>query len=250
MKLTPSIGGAYSGSFGGVTASHNKGGQYLRRRSVPTNPNTIRQQTVRSVMGGLVQTWSDDLTDPQREAWRVYAANTPVTDKLGQVMTLSGVNMFVRANSLRRIATALGLGDFPAVNDGPVVFNTGEGVVSVTQFSAVFTTPPGTLTLLATLGGAAPDDGLAFVFVAPPQTPGTGFFKGPYQLAATGSTTVSATDTDLTFVLDLATDWFAAIFPVAAWDGLAVPLRLLVVYDDGRVSQDFRALTEFTDATP
>jgi hypothetical protein len=250
MKLTPSIGGAYSGSFGGLTASHNKGGQYLRRRSVPTNPNTIRQQTVRSVMGGLVQTWSDDLTAAQREAWRVYAQNTPVTDKLGQAMNLSGVNMFVRANSVRRIATALTIGDFPAVDNAPVVFNTGEAVVSVTQFSAVFTTPPGTLTLLATLGGAAPDDGLAFVFAAPPQTPGTGFYKGPYQLAATGSTTVSATDTDLTFVLDLATDWFASTLPVVAWDGLFVPLRLLVVYDDGRVSQDFRALVQFTDATP
>ena len=38
MKTT--IVGPLSGSFGGLTASHNRGGQYLRQRSTPTNPNS------------------------------------------------------------------------------------------------------------------------------------------------------------------------------------------------------------------
>ena len=254
MKLTPTLGGAYSGSIGGLTASHNKGGQYLRRRSVPTNPNTLRQQLVRSILGGLVNTWSDDLTDAERQAWRDYAQNTPVTDSLGQSMTLSGLNMFVRSNSaLAQVVANPGLGvSLPVLEAAPVVFNTGEPVLAVTEFSAVFTTPPGTITFGGDLAGPAPVGGSVVLFVAPPQTPGTRYYKGPYQLAAVVGG-LTATDTDFTASIDLSDDppaWVSDSVPIAAWDGLNVPVRLVVLYVDGRVSQQFRAIVPFVDATP
>lgn len=249
MKITPTLGGAYSGSFGGMTASRNAGGQYFRRRAVPVNPNTARQQTVRSVLGGLVNTWSDDLTDAQRQSWRDYGQNTPTTDSLGQVIRLSGINQFIRTNSPLQQATNAGLILFSTIDDAPVVFNTGEPVESVPTFSGVFTVPPGTVDLTLNLAGAAPAAGNVLVYIAPPQTPGTRFFKGPYQLATAIVFAAAATQAVGT-VIDLATAWASDTVPVAAWDTLHIPLRAVVSYNDGRRSQVFRALVPFSDATP
>lgn len=249
MKLTPTLGGSYSGSLGGMTASHNAGGPYLRRRAIPTNPNTLRQQTIRAAMGAAVQGWSMALTEPQRQAWRDYAANTPVTDRLGQTITLSGVNMFARSNvPWMQWNAALG-NALTLLTSAPTIFNTGEPPTSVSSpWSGDFTTPPGTVTLQGTISGGASDDGDVLLFIAPPQTPGTRYYKGPYQLAAT----ISIAETDTAFGLssfDLA-NWLSSTVPVAGWDTLAIPLRLRILYDDGRLSETWEGLVPFSDATP
>jgi hypothetical protein len=189
------------------------------------------------------------LSDAQRQAWRDYAENTPVTDRLGQSMTLSGINMFVRTNTPRlQLSFAQGVPLSP-LDTAPVIFNTGETVGIIEAFSGVFTTPPGTLTLSGLLGSQASDDGDLLLFIAPPQTAGTRFYKGPYQLAA--SAALTATDDSFSFAaVDLATAWFSDTVPVAGWDGLFVPVRLRALYDDGRLSEVWMTLEEFTDATP
>lgn len=251
MKLTPTLGGAYSGSFGGLTASRNKGGQYLRRRSAPVNPNTSRQQLVRTIVGGLTQQWTSLLNETQRESWRVYAANTPFIDGLGQTVNISGVNAFVRANSTRALANNQGLVLLSTILTAPTIFNTGVAVGTVDTFDGDFTTPPGTITVSGDLNGTTDTTGDAFLFVAPPQNEGRKFFKGPYQLAAT--VPIDATDDTFAFTtVDLAdpTKWASATIPVTGWDGLYVPLRLVIAYDDGRYSETWRMMMQFTDATP
>lgn len=253
MKILPMLGSAMSGSFRGITASHNKGGLYLRGRTVPTNPNTARQQTARAAVNGLMQNWSMVLTEPQRQAWRDYAANVPVTDKLGQSMQLSGVNWYVKSQSLPAIADAEGLQGIGTVvtNNAPVIFNTGEAPLSVTTFEGDFTTPPGTVTVGGALDAPASDDGMIFLFIAPPQTPGVRFYKGPYQLAAVAALTPASAAFSFAAV-DLAdpTEWVSDTVPAATWDGLFVPLRLVCIYADGRRSEEWRMLVQFTDATP
>lgn len=249
MKITPTLGGAYSGSLGGMTASHNAGGPYLRRRAIPTNPNTARQQLIRSAMGSAVQAWSMALTEPQRQAWRDYASSTPVTDALGQSITLSGINMFARTN-VPQLQQDLVQGNSGAmIFSAPTTFNTGEPVASFQSFTGDFTTPPGTIEGIGTIPAGASDDGLILVFVAPPQTPGVRFFKGPYQLAAILDIAEDATSFGFS-TLDLATDWWSSTIPVAAWGGLSVPLRMRILYDDGRLSEVFEMFVPFTDATP
>ena len=100
MLIRMGMGTQLSGSVGGVVASHNKGGAYLRGRSVPTNPNSARQQTVRSAFAASAIGWAG-LTVEQREAWEGYAALTAVTNRIGESITVSGFNMYVRANSFR-----------------------------------------------------------------------------------------------------------------------------------------------------
>ncbi len=51
MKFQGTFGTNFSGSLAGTTASRNKGGQYLKERSNPVQPNTIAQQSAKAAFG-------------------------------------------------------------------------------------------------------------------------------------------------------------------------------------------------------
>lgn len=119
MKYLPMVAGTNSGSLGGTTYSHNRYGQYVRRKAIPVNPNTARQAVNRSRFSAAVIAWFA-LTAAQRTAWDTYAANVPVTDSLGQSINLTGQAMYVR--SYTAITGAL----LTAPTDAPVVYNLGD----------------------------------------------------------------------------------------------------------------------------
>jgi len=164
-----------SGSVGGTVYSHNRGGAYIRNRALVSNPNTDRQQAVRSAMSALSKMWGQSLTQPQRDSWTAYAANRPVTNRLGDSITLSGIAMFLRVNQF-------GLTTLNAV---------------VKQNPPTSTLPPGTeipayFSSEGTSGGpgSSPDYqivvtsqsllfGLA-VYYNPSISAGIGYYKGPY----------------------------------------------------------------------
>ncbi len=99
MLVTPGIAvSQMSGSVGGVTASRNRGGQYFRLRAIPTNPSTPSQESVRAIMASQSQAWAD-LTDAQRASWKAWASENPVTNALGNSISLSGHQAFVQINS-------------------------------------------------------------------------------------------------------------------------------------------------------
>lgn len=99
MKFTPGIAvGAMSGSIGGTTFSHNKGGPYARTRAIPTNPSTQSQLTRRAALATHSQNWRD-LTDDDRQSWTEWARQNPITNTLGQSILKSGHQSFVGLNS-------------------------------------------------------------------------------------------------------------------------------------------------------
>lgn len=114
MLVTSQIVAAGSGSIGGLTWSHNRGGQYLRARVIPVNPNTEAQGIARENMSSAVSLWTNTLDDAQRQAWQTYAQDTPTVNRLGAQLILSGQQMFIRSVTSRMIA------GLPAVLDGPV----------------------------------------------------------------------------------------------------------------------------------
>lgn len=251
MKLIPILGSSMSGSLRGITASRNKGGQYLRGRTTPINPNTTRQQAVRSNLSGLMARWNQELTESEREGWRTYADNVETTNTLGETIKLTGLNWFIAANVVRLQPLAAGIPVLTPVDTAPTEFDLGPGVAGVNTYAGVFTTPPGVITVSGTMTAPAPVGGDVFLYVAPPQNPGKRFFKGPYQFAA--ALPIAATNNSFTFTdLDLSDgdEWASTTIPVAAWDTLTPPLKLVIVYDDGRTSTKFMELVPFTDATP
>ena len=226
MLFKPTIGTDLSGKIGGIVASHNAGGAYFRVASIPTNPNTLQQQAVRSIVGSLTVGWNDTLTPAQRTSWEVYATNVTLTNRIGEQQNVSGLAMYVRSNTAR-----MQVGE-ARIDDAPTTFNLGlfdralaGGVTEAGQsvdidFGADL--PIGTWKNL--LGS------FLLVYVSRPQNPGVTFFKGPYRVAG-----VLAGDP----VPPVSPFTVPVPFPIVA--GQRLFTRSVVTYVDGRFTLDIRS---------
>lgn len=173
MKFTSALIEAASGSLGGMTFSHNRGGQYIRGRAVPTNPNSVLQQAVRGYMSQLAAAWHDTLTAAQRLAWDAYGENVGVLDRLGKTIYLTGQNHYIRSNVPRLQAAAT------RIDDGPTTFNLGsEGTPS---FAIDTANDEVDVTFVDTDLWVDEDDSHMLVYASIPNDQTRNFFKGPYQ---------------------------------------------------------------------
>lgn len=173
MIFTSGIISAASGSFGGLTASRNKGGQYFRSRVIPVDPGTAGQVAVRTIMADLSNAWVTTLTALQRESWDIYALNVPLVNPLGESRTVTGLNQFIRSNTPR---LQVGL---PQVDDAPVIFTLGGfTAVSIIVIGAADTV---STTFEETDDWVPEDDAALLIQGSRPQSEAINFFKGPYQ---------------------------------------------------------------------
>jgi hypothetical protein len=120
MKLLPTLGSDLRGSLAGITASKNRGGNYLRARRVPSKPNTPAQQLIKSTLAALSSYWSNTLTAAQQASWNQYGKTNPVKNNLGQTIILSGLQMFMRINS--PVVASQGIAGVIATSPGAVPF--------------------------------------------------------------------------------------------------------------------------------
>lgn len=212
-----------SGSIGGTTYSRNASGAYARNRSIPVNPNTARQQGVRNNLSALVDAWSADLTEVQREQWRLYAANVSVKNRLGDDIFISGFNMFVRSNTAR---LQLPLG---AIDDGPGVL-TLPGVDEAMVPTVSEATQEISIAFNDALEWVDEVDGFMSIFMSQPKSGGTKFVGGPYRFAGfiQGDITVPPT-TPQTFPVP---------FPVT--EGQQITVQARIGRGDGRLSTIFQ----------
>lgn len=186
MLIRFGLGGQMSGSVGGVTAGHNKGGQYLRNRSIPTNPNSIRQQAARSAFGTAAQAWKS-ITQTQRDAWESYANQTPIVNRLGESITISGSSMYTRTNAFRLQAGLALLAAAPLT----------PGLASIGTVTSAENDTTGFLLSIDLTGGDLLES--VIVQMGPAVSAGVTSFNGPYTLLAfsdsDGSTIEADTDT-------------------------------------------------------
>lgn len=214
------------GSIGGSTFSANRGGPYMRNRSIPTNPNTPQQQAVRSAMALLAARWGDTLTDNQRAQWDLYAENVLLLNSLGQPRNVGGIGMYVRSN-IPRIQN--GVAETPIVDDGPSNFTLGEytqpTIASITASTGILS-----LVFDPLDDWANEDEAALLIFTSKAKSPSTNYFKGPYNLAGVvlGS---SATAPTSPASITLASP---------AEVGQQIFIRGEVSRVDGRLSADFR----------
>lgn len=165
-----------SGSVGGNVFSHNRGGAYVRARANPTQPNTPAQALLKAFFGALATAWRVTLTSAQRDDWDLYAAATPLIDRLGQEFFPTGLNMFIRGN------TGLLQNGDTVVLPGPITPGlptfTPPTIVSIEASTNV-------ATVAFTIGDAWVDldDTHMLIYASRGQGASINFFKGPYQLA-------------------------------------------------------------------
>lgn len=135
MLFRPLLGTDLSGSVGGITASHNRGGAYFRNRSIPVNPSSVFQQAVRDSVSQLSTAWGEDLDQSQRDSWEAYGAAVGFQNRIGDTIFLTGQQMYIRSN-VPALQTLL-----PRQDDGPVILDLGSftapTITSITAATSV-----------------------------------------------------------------------------------------------------------------
>jgi len=99
MKFQSQIITAGSGSIGGTTYGHNKGGMYMRGRGTPYNPNSTRQQATRNAFARHAACWTEALTQAERDAWNAYAQTHTVKGPFGEDVYINGISWYIMFNS-------------------------------------------------------------------------------------------------------------------------------------------------------
>ena len=231
MLFKTTIAGEPSGSIGGLTFSHNKGGQYIRARVVPTDPATVFQQINRAAVTLLANRWVNILTPAQRAAWDVYAANVPRPNALGDFRLISGLAHYTRSNVPRIQIDPVGT-VFAIVDAAPTVFNVGDyGTVS-----AAATGPATTANLTFTVSDAwvSEDSAGMLTWWSRPQSLGKTFFKGPYRVGGPipGDSALPPTSPQsltLPFLIPTGTQLFGRVNVTRADGRLSDPTRIVAV---------------------
>ncbi len=159
------------GSIAGQVHSRNTYGNYIRQKVSPVQPRTARQLEVRELFSTLSRRFSTILTDEQQEAWRQAAASTPVRDVFGDSITLTGINLYNRLNSLRVLA------GLPPLNWPPSV----EEVEALEAFTANW--DPGDWVLSVDFApDPVPTDRYLFIWATEPLNPGVAFVSHKLRL--------------------------------------------------------------------
>jgi hypothetical protein len=188
MRFNPILGSDLSGHLGGVVGSHNTYGVYFRRRAHPVNPRTANQQTQRTALTFVSQSWRG-LDSDQQLAWTT-AAITKKSRK-GFIVTLTGQGAYMYINTMRQ-RIGLALLDLPPTGVTPAVLT----LPSVSLNSA---TGIATITYQADDWNAA--GGGIIVSVGGPLGPGVSYWQRFTSLGVTPNPGVVAVDYTMPFAV-------------------------------------------------
>lgn len=142
MAIIQPILGSLRGSIGDNTFSHNRGGDYVRRRTSPTNPNSTRQQTMRTLLATLAGLWSTTLTPAQRAAWNVWASLQAKEGPLGNSINLTGINGYIWTNTHLLDAGDTRIDDPPLVVGPTGLLTLSVDISAATTADVTFTGTP------------------------------------------------------------------------------------------------------------
>lgn len=217
------------GSIGGQVHSRNRFGNIIRARTTPVNPQSPRQNLVRSIIQLLASAWPNVLTQAQRDAWEIYASNIPRTNKLGASIRLTGFNMYIRSNTPILQALDTRVDDAPTILSLPPGDPQMIGTVDEAgqQISVAFD---------ENLDWVNQDEGHMFVYMSQPKNRGTNFIGGPFRFAGAidGDSTTAPTSPTV----------ISAPFQVA--ENQVIVVRARISEEDGRLSDLFRSQSAVT----
>lgn len=163
-----------SGSIGGTTFSHNRGGLYTRARRKPVNPNTAQQQAVRNSFTSL-QAAFPTLTTLQKNAWYVMAENMVFPGALGTSIKYTAQNCYGMCNVPRLQA------GIARVDNAPTIYEMATLTPPVPTITAAGTTV--SVAFTAADAWATEVGGALLVYASRPQNSAKVFFAGPYRFA-------------------------------------------------------------------
>lgn len=111
------IASQISGTAASTTFARNRGKAYFRNRVVPINRRSVGQGNKRQLLAALAAQWRG-LSQAQRNGWDNASQDFPIQDSLGQTITLTGEQLYVRFNANLNQVGVAPISDAPA----PVAF--------------------------------------------------------------------------------------------------------------------------------
>ena len=123
-----------SGKLGGTVFARNRGGAYARSYAIPTRVTSDRAQDVKAAFAAASQAYSN-LTTAQIQAWDEYAKENPVSNRIGQLVTLKGQSWAVGCNSRLRVLDETPISE-PPILPAPVIAVASDAVVDVNGTTA------------------------------------------------------------------------------------------------------------------
>lgn len=163
IKLGPMVGQA-SGAIGATVFSHNRYGAYVRQRVIPTISTTAYALAAKAALAAVSAAWGT-LTDAQRTAWQTWAANNPMTDRLGDRQVLTGHAAYVQINGRLTAAGQTNLA-VPPIGDGPLGITSASLVADIGPGGFVLTfaaTPLAATEMMELRACVVPDDSINYV---------------------------------------------------------------------------------------
>lgn len=90
-----------SGSIAGNVFSKSAGGNHVSALNRRVKTRTTTQQEVRNTFVTCANSWRNDVSSYQIGLWNDYAKRKPNFNRMGQSITRTGWNWFLRFNLLR-----------------------------------------------------------------------------------------------------------------------------------------------------
>lgn len=179
--------GQISGRIAGNVFSRNRGGAYVRNGAIPTRSTTPYATAAKARLSDFSKAWAS-LTEVQQMAWKNWATQNPVINRLGDAITLSGHQAFVQLNI--NINNAGGT----AIVVPPVI----PPPIALLSASATYDIGAGSFEITFTPDPLGSDDCLA-IEAAVVDNPGVNYVSNLYKLvsveAAATASPVASVDT-------------------------------------------------------
>lgn len=202
--LNPYGGGTLIGSIGSTTFQRGRFGNLARSRVKPVDPNTLRQQTVKSIMTQVSAEW-DALAAAAVAEWDSYALNTPVTGPKGTEIVLTGRQMYMKS---RMFQLRNGLGPLTTAPSTP-------GILAQPLLVMGYETTTGAVTIESASG--MPTNGAVRVLTSRNLKATRNYWKGPFEQTAVEVTALSPPLTVAT-ISPLPVDGEKVFVKYKAWD--------------------------------
>ena len=224
-----------SGKAGGSIYSRNRGGAYVKNFVIPTNPNTLFQQNVRSIFAGNSQSWKT-LTEEQRNSFEAQAPNYTSKDVFGDGLTYTGSQLHQKLNGNLQLHGELPLTTAkPPAGTMPINSATITAAITAGVFSL-----DGTVTVAQ--GEFLPGQMRMIVEAAPPASPSQKYQQNRKRFVQK-SAFVAGAGQDL----DLTANYVDRFFEPVEGQMIALTLKVLNV-TTGELSTGFEVTALVTSA--
>jgi len=157
------------GKLGGLVASKNTYGNYMRNKVTPANPQTSEQVIARNRLSTISSAWSS-LTDEQRQAWNGFASQVSRLNIFGNNVPLTGFNMFQKLNNIVLLCGGSIMQDIPSMDKPDSLTSLSINGIDTDTLSIAFAPTP------------IPANNKLVVFATPPLSAGVNFVDSEFRL--------------------------------------------------------------------